>query len=91
MFSGWGITTDRHYYITFSFGRSTAGWPYSIHRAANLPLAFFFLAHVLLNIKIALSRGHSSLEWPVNGMLIFIGALVLALVIYLNISAWGDR
>lgn len=81
--SGWGITQTGVIY-NISFGLIDRRLANSIHRAANLPLAFFFLSHVLINIKLSLSRSRPSLEWLINGILILAGASVLALVIYLE-------
>jgi hypothetical protein len=55
VFSGWGITqTGVIYDITGGLiDRRLAD---AIHRAANVPVVFFFLAHVFINISLAALR-----------------------------------
>jgi cytochrome b subunit of formate dehydrogenase len=83
VFSGWGITqTGIIYNVTFGLiDRRLAD---AIHRATNIPLAFFFLTHVLINIKIALSLKRSTRSWLTNGILIVIGLVLMAIVVYME-------
>jgi thiosulfate reductase cytochrome b subunit len=84
--SGWGITkTEVVYKITFGLvDRRLAD---SIHRATNVPMAFFFLLHVLINIKLAITPKHPSRAWLINGVLILIGGCVLGMVLYMEYFA----
>jgi cytochrome b subunit of formate dehydrogenase len=81
--SGWGITqTGVIYQLTFGLvDRRLAD---AIHRAANVPVAFFFLSHVLINIKLAISRRRPSSGWLANIILIIIGAALMALMVYME-------
>ena len=81
--SGWGITqTGIIYKITFGLiDRRLAD---TIHRATNLPLAIFFLTHVLINIKLAISRNFASRAWAINTILILIGAGLLGIMVYME-------
>jgi succinate dehydrogenase/fumarate reductase cytochrome b subunit len=81
--SGWGITqTGIIYKITFGLiDRRLAD---NIHRATNVPLAIFFLTHVLINIKLAISRYLTSMAWAINAILILIGAGLLAIMVYME-------
>jgi len=83
VFSGWGITqTGIIYEITFGLvDRRLAN---SIHRAANAPVAIFFILHVLINIKLAISRNHPSRGWITSLILITIGLALLAMVVYME-------
>ena len=81
--SGWGITqTGIIYDVTFGLiDRRIAN---TIHRWINLPLAFFFLTHVMINIKLTISRNHPSRAWLLNGFLILIGLTLLAIVVFME-------
>ena len=83
VFSGWGITqTGVIYKITFGLiDRRLAA---SIHRAMNVPLAFFFLLHVLINIRLAITIRHPIRVWLTNGVLIVIGGCILGIVVYME-------
>jgi hypothetical protein len=83
VFTGWGITqTGIIYHITFGLvDRRLAD---AIHRAANLPLAIFFLVHVLTNIKLSLSRRRPDRDRWTSGLLVAIGLVLLGLVIYME-------
>ena len=76
MFSGWGITqTGVIYRITFGLiDRRLAD---SIHRATNVPLAFFFLLHVLINIRLTITNRRPFRTWLTDGALIVIGGCIL--------------
>ena len=81
--TGWGIThTGIIYNLTFGImDRRLADF---IHRSTNVPLAVFFLSHVLINIKLALDRRKSPTSPWVNSILIIIGAGLLFGVLYME-------
>jgi succinate dehydrogenase/fumarate reductase cytochrome b subunit len=81
--SGWGIThTEIIYKATFHLvDRRLAD---SIHRATNLPLAFFFLSHVLTNIRLLFSNKKSRDMRIIDSVLIVIGLIVMGLFIYIE-------
>jgi cytochrome b subunit of formate dehydrogenase len=81
--SGWGITQTGVIY-KLSFGLIDRRLANAIHRETNLPLAFFFLVHVLINVKISLTRRHPSRAWLINGSLIALGLAVLAAAAYMD-------
>jgi cytochrome b subunit of formate dehydrogenase len=81
--SGWGITQTGVIY-RFTFGLVDRGLANTIHRATNVPLAVFFLAHVLINIKINISQKHPSRAWLTNSILGVIGIGAVAIMIYLE-------
>jgi thiosulfate reductase cytochrome b subunit len=80
--TGWGITQSGIIYnITFGlFDRRLAD---AVHRATNLPLAIFFLVHVLVNIKLSLSRRRPT-GWLTDSLLVAAGVVLLGLVIYME-------
>ena len=86
--SGWGITqTGVIYKITFGLiDRGTAD---SIHRETNVPLAVFFLAHVMINIKLMISRSRPFQDWLTNIILIVIGMGLMAVVVYMQYYRLG--
>ena len=86
--SGWGITqTGVIYKITFGLiDRRLAD---SIHRAANVPLAIFFLTHVTINIKLSMLRNRPSWEWVTNSILIVLGLGLLVIVVYMEYFRLG--
>jgi hypothetical protein len=86
--SGWGITQTGVIYNA-TFGLIDRRLADTIHRDMNLPLAIFFLTHVLTNIKIGLSRSRPSRRWLINGILIIIGLVILAIVIYMEFFRLG--
>jgi len=51
--SGWGITQTEVIYSA-TFGQVDRRLANAIHRAINGPLTVFFIAHVLINIKLNL-------------------------------------
>jgi len=87
--SGWGITQTGIIYDA-TFGIIDRRLANSIHRAANAPLAFFFLTHVLLNIKIAVSRAHHLKGWLINSILVLIGTGLMTIIIYMEYFRLGD-
>jgi hypothetical protein len=86
--SGWGITqTGIIYRLTFGLvDRRLAD---TIHRSSNMPLAFFFLSYVLVNIKLAISHKRPAGEWLINSILIVIGGLLMASVVYMEYFRLG--
>jgi cytochrome b subunit of formate dehydrogenase len=81
--SGWGITQTDIIYKA-SFGLIDRRLADAIHRASILPLAFFFLLHVLVNIRLKLHSKNPYLVWFTNGILAAIGGSILALVVYME-------
>jgi cytochrome b subunit of formate dehydrogenase len=81
--TGWGIThTGIIYNLTFGLiDRRLAD---SIHRATNLPLAFFFLCHVLTNIDLALRKRASRNPWLLHLILIITGLALMGIVVYIE-------
>jgi succinate dehydrogenase/fumarate reductase cytochrome b subunit len=86
--SGWGITQTGVIY-SLSFGLIDRRLANAIHRATNVPLAFFFLAHVLINIKLRLGKNYSSWSWLINTLLFVMGAGVMAIAIYMEYFRLG--
>jgi thiosulfate reductase cytochrome b subunit len=86
--SGWGITqTGIIYNITFGLvDRRLAD---AIHRASILPMVFFFLTHVFINIILLRTFKRSITRRIVTGALIAIGVIVLGLVIYMEYFRLG--
>ncbi len=84
--AGWGITrTEIIYKVTFGLvDRRLANY---IHRYANVPLAIFFVSHVLINARLSLSR--TKLHWIriIDGIFIVLGVLVIAIVLYMEFWA----
>jgi len=86
--SGWGITqTDVIYRLTF--GLIDRGLADAIHRAANVPLALFFLSHVFINTKLAISRKSPSKGLLTGCILGVVGAALLAIMIYMEYFRLG--
>jgi len=86
--SGWGITqTGLIYRLTF--GLVDRGLADAIHRAANVPLALFFLSHVFINIKLAISRRNPSRGLLTAIILGVVGASLLGLMIYMEYFRLG--
>jgi hypothetical protein len=81
--SGWGITqTGVIYDITGGLiDRRVAD---AIHRAANVPVVFFFLAHVFINISLGALRKSRARFWLTNAVLIIIGIALMAITIYMT-------
>ena len=86
--SGWGITQTGVIY-RFTFGLIDRGAANTIHRDINGALAVFFLAHVMINIKMMLSRRTPRLAWLTNIILIVVGAGLMAAVIYMEYFRLG--
>ncbi len=85
--SGWGITQTGVIY-KFSFGLVDRRLADAIHRASNAPVVFFFLAHVLINIKLAIARRHHSGR-TADIILIIAGVLLMAITVYMEYFRLG--
>lgn len=83
--SGWGITQTGVIY-SLTGGLVDRRLADTIHRATNMPLAFFFLSHVLINIKLRVSPSRA---WLTNIVLIVIGACLMAITIYMEYFRLG--
>jgi hypothetical protein len=86
--SGWGITQ------TGIIHRLTGGLvdrrlADAIHRNANIPLSFFFLAHVLMNIRLKISPKTRAGAWLTNIVLIVVGIGLLAVTVYMEYFRLG--
>ncbi len=88
VFTGWGITqTGVIHRITFGLvDRRLAD---AIHRATNIPLALFFLLHVMINIRLGMKPRHRPAAWVINGVLVLLGAAIMWLVVYLEYFRLG--
>jgi cytochrome b subunit of formate dehydrogenase len=86
--SGWGITQTGVIY-RLTFGLIDRGLADAIHRAANVPLAIFFLSHVFINIKLKVPQRSPSKGWLTNSILGVIGAGLLAIMIYMEYFRLG--
>jgi hypothetical protein len=84
--SGWGIThTDLIYKASFGLiDRLTAN---NIHRGSIITLAFFFLVHILINIRLKITSRRPLIVWLTNGLLIAVGLGIMALVVYMEYFA----
>ncbi len=86
--SGWGITQTGIIY-RLTFGLINRGLADAIHRAANVPLALFFLSHVFINIKLKISQRSPSKGLLTSSILGVIGAGLLAIMIYMEYFRLG--
>jgi cytochrome b subunit of formate dehydrogenase len=86
--TGWGITQTGVIY-NLTHGLIDRGIANAIHRGANAPLAFFFLLHVLINVKIVVSQHHPSRAWLTNSLLIALGAGLMAAMVYMEYFRLG--
>lgn len=84
--SGWGITqTDIIYKI--SFGLVDRRLADEIHRASILPLTFFFLLHILINIRFKFTNRRPGIRVFADAALIAVGAAIMAAAIYMEYFA----
>jgi cytochrome b subunit of formate dehydrogenase len=81
--SGWGITQTGIIH-KWTFGLIDRRLADSIHRAATIPLAFFFLSHVLINVDLAFQRRTRRYTWLVHLILIVIGLAFLGIAVYVE-------
>ncbi len=86
--SGWGITQTSVIY-RLSFGLIDRRLADAIHRATNVPLAFFFLVHVLINIKLAILERKPTAGWLPNIVLIVIGIVLMVVMVYMEYFRLG--
>ena len=86
--SGWGISQTGIIY-RISFGLIDRRAANAIHRAANAPVAFFFLLHVLINLRYALKRKIHIPAWIIDGLLILLGLCLMGIVIYMEYFRLG--
>jgi succinate dehydrogenase/fumarate reductase cytochrome b subunit len=59
----------------------------TIHRASNLPLMFFFLSHVLINIRLLLTGKKTKQNWFIDGGLIVVGLALMGVFVYVEYLA----
>ncbi len=88
LFTGWGIT-QTGVIFKFTFGLIDRRAADMIHRATNGPLAFFFLTHVMANIRLAVSSRRRYLIWLISGILITVGIGLMVIVVYLEYFRTG--
>jgi hypothetical protein len=86
--SGWGITQTGIIY-NLTGGLIDRRLADAIHRAANVPLAFFFLLHVLINIKLSVSQNNPFRAWLTNIILIVTGVCLMAITVYMEYFRLG--
>jgi thiosulfate reductase cytochrome b subunit len=83
MVSGWGITQTGIIH-SLTGGLVDRRLADAIHRAAIAPLTFFFLSHVLINIKLTVSRNNPARAWLTDIVLIGVGVCLMAITIYME-------
>lgn len=81
--SGWGITQTGVIY-RLSGGLIDRRLADEIHRAANVPVAFFFLSHVLTNIGLMINRKKPSAAWWTASVTAIIGIGLMAIMVYME-------
>lgn len=81
--SGWGITQTGVIY-KISFGLIDRRLADSIHRAVNAPVAFFFVLHVLISVRMRLTNRRPGQTWLIDGTLIVIGGCILGIVVFME-------
>jgi cytochrome b subunit of formate dehydrogenase len=86
--SGWGITNTGIIY-NISFGLIDRRLADAIHQGSIIALAFFFLVHVLINIRLKITSRRPIMVWLLNGILIAAGVGIMALVIYMEYFVRG--
>lgn len=86
--SGWGITRTGIIYRA-SGGLIDRRLADAVHRAVNFPLAVFFLAHVLIRVKLGLASRYARRGWLVGGSLVAVGVLALLVMLYMEYIARG--
>ena len=79
--SGWGITRTEIVYRA-SFGLIDRGLANSIHRGMQVPMATFFLVHVLANVRIRLLARSKTVA--IDVLLVALGVLLLIAVVYME-------
>lgn len=86
--SGWGITRTEIIYKA-TFGLVDRRLADSFHRIINLPMAVFFLTHVLINIRLAITTTKPALIRLVNTLIIIVGVALMALFVYVEYFTQG--
>ncbi len=86
--SGWGITQTGVIYKA-TFGLVDRRLADEIHRAVNGPLAVLFLAHVISNLKLYFLQKKVGKVWLTDIILISVGILLLAGVVYMQYIRLG--
>ena len=86
--SGWGMTQTEIIY-KLSFGLIDRRLADAIHRGSVIALVFFFLVHVLINIRLKITSRRPWLVRLTNGILIAVGIGIMALVVYMEYFAKG--
>jgi hypothetical protein len=86
--SGWGITQTSVIY-KLTGGLINRGIADAIHRAAVLPLSFFFLLHVLINIGLSITSRHTWVKQVISGVFFVTGAGILGIVVYMEYFRLG--
>jgi hypothetical protein len=81
--SGWGITQTGVIY-RLSGGLIDRRLADEIHRAANVPVAFFFLSHVFINIGLMINRKKPSVAWWTAAALMVIGVGLMVIMVYME-------
>ena len=84
--SGWGITRTEIVYKA-TFGLIDRRLANSIHRATNLPLALFFLSHVLINVRLMFTGKIQRKTWLMDSGLIILGLVLIGVFIYVEYLA----
>ncbi len=84
--SGWGITQTEIIY-KLSFGLIDRSVAYDMHMGSIIALTFFFLVHVLINIRLKITSHHRLIVWLTNGALTAVGLGIMALVVYMQYFA----
>ena len=84
--SGWGMTQPDIIY-KWTFGLINAPTANNIHMASIVALAFFFLVHVLINIRLKINSHRPWVVWLVNGVIIAVGIAAMVLVVYMQYFA----
>lgn len=86
--SGWGITQTTVIY-NITFGLVDRRMANSIHDATVAPLVFFFLVHVLVNIRMGLAKRFSSQTSIIDVITVIIGVAVMIAAVYMQYFRLG--
>jgi hypothetical protein len=86
--SGWGITQTGIIY-NLTGGLIDRRLADEIHRAAIIPVAFFLLAYVFVNISLMVSHKRSLIFWSTAVLLTITGAGLMAITIYMEYFRLG--
>jgi len=85
--SGWGITRTGIVYSA-SFGLVDRGLANAVHRGTQVPMALFFLVHILANAHAAL-HVKAARRQLIDAGLVILGIVILASVVYMEYWASG--